>query len=233
MDYTCKNCGNLFGDHLTICPSCGTPVDGVEEETKVADAEPEILPQTEAEPQVEPQPAEAQQAEPQQATQQPYQQQATQQPYQQQATQQQPYQQPYQQQPYQQQPYQQQAYQQQAYQQQPYQQQPYQQQGYQQQGYQNPNGYNPNTAYTAGAPGYYNPNMPVQPKSKLVAGLLGIFLGGFGVHNFYLGYTSKAVIQIIVSLITCGIGSLWGFIEGILIIAGSINTDANGMPLGE
>lgn len=28
-------------------------------------------------------------------------------------------------------------------------------------------------------------------KSKLVAGLLGIFLGTFGVHNFYLGYTGK------------------------------------------
>ena len=71
------------------------------------------------------------------------------------------------------------------------------------------------------------------PKSKMAAGLLGIFLGGFGVHNFYLGFTSKAVIQIVVSLITCGIGSLWGFIEGIMILTGSINTDASGRPLGE
>lgn len=29
-----------------------------------------------------------------------------------------------------------------------------------------------------------NPNA----KSKMAAGLLGIFLGSFGVHNFYLGY---------------------------------------------
>ena len=36
-----------------------------------------------------------------------------------------------------------------------------------------------------------NPNA----KSKLAAGLLGIFLGGFGVHNFYLGYTTKAIIK--------------------------------------
>ena len=28
-------------------------------------------------------------------------------------------------------------------------------------------------------------------KSKVAAGLLGIFLGAFGVHNFYLGYTSR------------------------------------------
>ncbi|MBQ1398157.1 MAG: TM2 domain-containing protein [Clostridia bacterium] len=75
--------------------------------------------------------------------------------------------------------------------------------------------------------------MMTPPKSKMAAGLLGIFLGGFGVHNFYLGFTSKAVIQIVVSLITCGIGSLWGFIEGIMILTGSINTDASGRPLGE
>jgi len=30
-----------------------------------------------------------------------------------------------------------------------------------------------------------------QNKSKLAAGLLAIFLGTLGVHNFYLGYTKK------------------------------------------
>ena len=71
-------------------------------------------------------------------------------------------------------------------------------------------------------------------KSKLTAGLLGIFLGGFGVHRFYLGYTTMGIIQIVVTLVTCGIGSLWGFVEGILILAGStITTDANGYPLGD
>lgn len=33
-------------------------------------------------------------------------------------------------------------------------------------------------------------------KSKIAAGLLGIFLGSYGVHNFYLGYIKKAVIQL-------------------------------------
>ena len=71
-------------------------------------------------------------------------------------------------------------------------------------------------------------------KSKLTAGLLGIFLGGWGVHRFYLGYTKMGIIQIIVTLVTCGVGSLWGFIEGILILCGStITTDADGNPLGE
>lgn len=70
-----------------------------------------------------------------------------------------------------------------------------------------------------------------EQKSRLVAGLLGIFLGGLGVHNFYLGFTSKAVIQIVVSIVTCGIGSIWGFIEGILILCGHTNTDSNNIPL--
>lgn len=69
-------------------------------------------------------------------------------------------------------------------------------------------------------------------KQKLVAGLLGIFLGGWGIHNFYLGYTKKAVIQLIVTLVTFGAGSLWGFIEGILILCDKqITTDAQGNPL--
>lgn len=68
-----------------------------------------------------------------------------------------------------------------------------------------------------------------ESKSKLAAGLLGIFLGGLGVHNFYLGYTGKAIAQILLSCI--GVGAIWGLIEGILILCGTINTDAKGIPL--
>jgi hypothetical protein len=69
-------------------------------------------------------------------------------------------------------------------------------------------------------------------KSKLAAGLFGIFFGGFGVHRFYLGYTGMGFTQIFVTLITCGIGHFWGVVEGILILAGStITTDAEGRPL--
>lgn len=68
-------------------------------------------------------------------------------------------------------------------------------------------------------------------KSKMAAGLLGIFLGGFGVHRFYLGYTGIGVAQIIVTIITCGFGAIWGLIEGILILTGSMDTDADGNPL--
>ncbi|MBQ9024099.1 MAG: TM2 domain-containing protein [Bacilli bacterium] len=75
-------------------------------------------------------------------------------------------------------------------------------------------------------------------KSKMAAGLLGIFLGCFGVHNFYLGYTGKAVGQLLLTLIgwiACGLGPIaawiWSLIEGIMILSGSINTDAEGNEL--
>ena len=78
-------------------------------------------------------------------------------------------------------------------------------------------------------------NTSAQPKSKIAAGLLGIFLGCFGVHNFYLGYTGKAVAQLLITVLTCFVLSfvsgIWGLIEGILILTGSINTDTEGNPL--
>ena len=74
-----------------------------------------------------------------------------------------------------------------------------------------------------------------EQKSKIVAGLLGILVGAFGVHNFYLGYTGKAVAQLLITLLSCGVGSMitsiWGLIEGVLILTGSIDKDANNIPL--
>lgn len=78
-------------------------------------------------------------------------------------------------------------------------------------------------------------NTSASSKSKIAAGLLGIFLGAFGVHNFYLGFTGKAIAQLLITLLSCGMLSFasatWGLIEGILILTGSTNTDANGNPL--
>lgn len=102
-----------------------------------------------------------------------------------------------------------------------------QQQMYNQQGYQQ--GYPQQQMY--------NQQVPVDPnaKSKIAAGLLGIFLGSLGIHNFYLGYTGKAVAQLLITLLTCGVGAIvteiWGLIEGIFILTGKINTDAQGRPL--
>ena len=72
-------------------------------------------------------------------------------------------------------------------------------------------------------------------KSKLAAGLLGIFLGSLGVHNFYLGYTGKAWGQLLLTLLSFGtlsfISGIWGLIEGILYLTGHYTADANGVPL--
>ena len=80
----------------------------------------------------------------------------------------------------------------------------------------------------------------VKTKSKVLAGILGIFLGAYGVHNFYLNYTGKAVTQLLLTLvgwILCGIGPLvagiWGMIEAIMILTGSIKYDGKGNTLGE
>ena len=68
-------------------------------------------------------------------------------------------------------------------------------------------------------------------EKKVVAGVLGILLGGFGIHKFYLGYTTAGIIMLVVSLVaapfTCGIGyslmGLIGLIEGIIYLT---KTDA-------
>ena len=66
---------------------------------------------------------------------------------------------------------------------------------------------------------------------RKAAGLLGIFLGGFGVHNFYLGKRAAGLAQLIVTIGTFGAGCIWGIIEGILILCGKVTTDGDGMPL--
>ncbi|HAS08102.1 MAG TPA: hypothetical protein DCR52_02330, partial [Actinobacteria bacterium] len=52
----------------------------------------------------------------------------------------------------------------------------------------------------------------------MVAGILGILIGGLGIHRFYLGYIGIGIAQIVVTLLTFGFGAIWGFIEGILIL---------------
>jgi TM2 domain-containing membrane protein YozV len=70
-------------------------------------------------------------------------------------------------------------------------------------------------------------------KSKLTCGLLQIFLGGFGVGRFYSGHTGIAVAQLIVTIVTCGAGLIWGFIDGIVILASQEFRDAEGKVMRE
>lgn len=67
----------------------------------------------------------------------------------------------------------------------------------------------------------WNKPQPQQENKKVLAGVMGILFGGFGIHKFILGYTKEGIIQIIISLVTCGIGSLIGFIEGIIYLTKS------------
>jgi TM2 domain-containing membrane protein YozV len=89
-------------------------------------------------------------------------------------------------------------------------------------------------------PATYGASRSPALKSKLAAALLGIFLGGLGIHRFYLGYNAIGVAQLTLGLlgfVTCGVTSIaaaiWGLVEGILILTGSINRDAQGNPLAE
>jgi TM2 domain-containing membrane protein YozV len=71
---------------------------------------------------------------------------------------------------------------------------------------------------------------PLSDKSKVVAGVLGIALGGFGAGRFYTGHTGMAIAQLVVTLVTCGLGHFWGLIDGIMILANG-GTDAQGRVL--
>jgi TM2 domain-containing membrane protein YozV len=62
---------------------------------------------------------------------------------------------------------------------------------------------------------------PQQENKKVLAGVMGILFGGFGVHKFILGYTNEGLIQIGITVVTCGMGSILGFIEGIIYLTKS------------
>ncbi len=123
-------------------------------------------------------------------------------------------------------------------------------QGYGNQGYSNqdygnqgyaPGSYNYVPPQGNGFPGGYQG----QSKNKILAAVLAFFLGGFGVHNFYLGYNGRGATQLILTIVGyltvlvmigflfLGIVWLWAFIEFVMILlgAGGLNKDAKGVPL--
>lgn len=115
--------------------------------------------------------------------------------------------------------------------QQGYAQQPFGQPQDPQQGYAQPAFGQPAFGQPAFAQGVYaNP-----PKQWIIALLLAFFVGPLGIHNFYLGYNSRGLIQLLLSVIVIGlpITAIWAFIEFIMIImrSGSYGCDATGQPL--
>ena len=56
---------------------------------------------------------------------------------------------------------------------------------------------------------------PAGADKKILAGILGIVLGGLGIHKFVLGYNQEGVIligvylvSIVIAMVTCGIGAV-------------------------
>jgi TM2 domain-containing membrane protein YozV len=72
---------------------------------------------------------------------------------------------------------------------------------------------------------YYYP--VAQPKTRVIFVLLGIFLGVFGVHNFYAGYVKKGAIQLCVTLLSCFYAAVVSWIWAIIEIC-TVNKDAEG-----
>ena len=71
--------------------------------------------------------------------------------------------------------------------------------------------------------------IPYSDKSKLAAGLLQILIP-LGIGRFYIGDTKTGVWQLVVTIFTCGLGSLWPFIDGIILLA-TDSKDVNGYML--
>ena len=78
------------------------------------------------------------------------------------------------------------------------------------------------TPYTRGTPS----DVPTKAKSKTTAGLLAIFLGGLGIHKFYLGLTTPGAIMVVVWLfafftklyLLCVVLNIIGLIEGVIYL---------------
>ena len=67
-------------------------------------------------------------------------------------------------------------------------------------------------------------DQPIPPdvnSKKTLCGIMGILLGGFGVHRFLLDDVSGGIIRIIITVFTCGLGAIIGLIEGIIYLTKS------------
>ncbi|WP_128379079.1 NINE protein [Streptomyces cavernae] len=84
------------------------------------------------------------------------------------------------------------------------------------------------TVPTPDAPYGKAPNgLPYSDKSKIVAGLLQLFLGGLGIGRFYVGSVGVGVAQ----LLTCGGLGIWALIDAIMYFVSNDRTDKQGRVL--
>lgn len=75
--------------------------------------------------------------------------------------------------------------------------------------------------------------MQNQENKKVLAGVLALLLGHLGIHKFILGYTKEGIIQIILTLATCGIGAIIPIAEGIIYLTKSDEDFYNTYQVGQ
>ncbi|WP_326807867.1 NINE protein [Streptomyces sp. NBC_01186] len=77
----------------------------------------------------------------------------------------------------------------------------------------------PNAPY-----GYDRYGRPFSHKSKIVAGVLQLFLGQLGIGRFYTGHIGMGIAQ----LLTCGGFWIWALVDGIIFLVSDERTDSDG-----
>lgn len=88
----------------------------------------------------------------------------------------------------------------------------------------------PQESTPAPGPAYYPTFGGIQSdRSRTAAGILQLFLPGVG--RMYLGYLAYGVLQLVVTVGTCGFLYLWSFIDGIVILTGGLKMDGYGRSL--
>ncbi|MGW5210703.1 TM2 domain-containing protein [Streptomyces sp. NPDC004051] len=94
--------------------------------------------------------------------------------------------------------------------------------GYPQAGYQQPPGFPQGDPH---APYGYDPyGRPYSDKSKIVAGVLQLFIGSLGIGRFYVGSVGIGIAQ----LLTCGGLGIWALVDGIMYLVSNDRTDEQG-----
>lgn len=53
---------------------------------------------------------------------------------------------------------------------------------------------------------------------RMTCGIMALVLGWVGIHKFMMGQTSAGIIQLILSVVTCGAAGIIPFIEAIIYL---------------
>jgi len=66
-------------------------------------------------------------------------------------------------------------------------------------------------------------------KSRLATTLLALFLGGFGVHRFYVGKVGSGIVMLILTCTIIGaiVSGIWALIDLIVAISGQFRDADN------